>query len=74
MRAKFRPRLPSEEGCLYRPAQGRDTTSGALVATKDYLEHLEVSVNQLVHRLSSKHSEEEGDEKNKSKIGVMIMN
>ena len=41
LRAKFRPRLSSEEVGQFRPAQGRDTSSGALVATKIYLRGLE---------------------------------
>uniref|UniRef100_A0A1X7VC02 PX domain-containing protein n=1 Tax=Amphimedon queenslandica TaxID=400682 RepID=A0A1X7VC02_AMPQE len=51
LRAKFRPHLPSEESLQYRPTQGRDTSSGALVATKDYLHSLE---NNLLGLLQGK--------------------
>ncbi len=61
LRAKFRPHLLSDDGYMYRPAQGRDTTSGALVATKDYLQHLEKSINSLVQKLYPSHNEEEGN-------------
>lgn len=60
LRAKFRPRLPSEDGYLFRPAQGRDTTSGALVATKDYLHSLEKSITNLGQKLFPSHNEDEG--------------
>lgn len=55
LRAKFRPRLPSEEP--YRPTQGRDTSSGALVATKDYLSSLECNILGLVNHLQSRTSD-----------------
>ena len=54
LRAKFRPHLPSEESLQYRPTQGRDTSSGALVATKDYLHSLENNLLGLVHHLQQR--------------------
>ena len=51
MRAKFRPRDTSEHGVQYRPAQGRDTSGGALVSTKHYLVRLETSIAGLVSQL-----------------------
>jgi hypothetical protein len=61
LRAKFRPRLPSEDSSFYHPTQGRDTNSGTLVATKDYLRKLEVNVMGLVHYLQQKSEETEQD-------------
>ena len=65
LRAKFRPHLPSEESLQYRPTQGRDTSSGALVATKDYLHSLENNLLGLVHHLqqrTSNDTQREGNE------------
>ena len=73
LRAKFRPRLPSEDGYLFRPAQGRDTTTGALVATKEYLERLEGSINGLVQRLQHSHNDDEGERSIHNRIQLSVV-
>ena len=72
LRAKFRPHLPSEESLQYRPTQGRDTSSGALVATKDYLHSLENNLLGLVHHLQQRTSNDTQREGNTLRIRGIV--
>lgn len=50
IKAKYRP-PPSGDQVQYKPAVGRDTNSGPLVATKEYLTTLEQNLLGLANHL-----------------------